>query len=250
MGGIPANQLDRIVPRDSTIAISVTEGSYLSGDLAAPALYIHQFTDRIYGGYNYAVSSSVATHPGTIQFRYDGIAIPRLVADALGPANSWDVFSVPIGAYEITFADGDQTDTYELIVTDSTLSVIAESTSISHPTHNLFWRYRPNSMALYCGTLTETSYVCDDIVDSLLAHVTLEEYFYPDSGVAPYARTSMGHYYDAPARFFLYQQEDDFLEVGAVLERFVQTHRSELNGVGIWVVNWLNESYMSWKMID
>jgi len=237
-----------IIHCDSAVAISIAEGYYLNQQKMKPTIYVGQVTDEIYSGYNFLILNTVETNPGAVRFSNEGIVIPGIVKDALGPACSRSYFIAPNGSYEFTFTKGDSSDIYMVGINDSSITIAPQTEYITHPTHRVYWRYRPNSFALYCGTLAETSYLCDDIVDSLVAHLDLKEFYYPDSGMAAYARTSMGHYYDAPARFFLYHRESDFSDAGRILEKFVKARQSELYGVGIWIVNWQQEKYMSWLM--
>jgi len=110
----------------------------------------------------------------------------------------------------------------------------------------LYWRYPPNSFAYLCGTTIETSWICDDFLDSMLYHVSIIEFEFPDSGEICYPRASQGHYYDMPARYFFYEREADFDSAGAVLKRYTEQVISQYSGVGIHLIGWNNKDYMSW----
>jgi len=88
--------------------------------------------------------------------------------------------------------------------------------------------------------------MCDDFLDSLLSNLSLIEITFPDSGQIPFPRSSSGHYYDAPGRYFIYTSDDDFTAAGELLESFTKNVIAEHQGIGLTLVNWKNVSYHSW----
>ena len=167
--------------------------------------------------------------------------------DALGPALNRTYFSVPEGRYKLVFNIDGVSDVYRMKVTTEYISIKPMLfNSLTRPTSLLFWRFRPNTFALFCGTPDSTSYLCDEIMDSLLAHLDIEEFTFPDTGVVGYGRTS--YQYNASGRFFSYKDEADFHQAGQILTDFVHAHQAEFHKVGMWIINWRQESYLSWRL--
>lgn len=241
--------IDTVFWYDSTVLISISEGYQSNAWPSDPLISIGQSTDMIYGGYNLSIINAVKTWPGNIRFTNKGILYPNAVLDALGPANANSHFEMPNGEYEFTFVKGNLSDRYQVVIDNLSITIIPRNGLFTHSAHSVYWRRRQNSFALFCGSLVETSYLCDAIVDSLHVYLDLEEFFYPDTGIVGYGRSTMGHRYNAPARYFTYKDESDFKQTGVILEKFTKAQRDELHGVGISIVNWRQEKHMSWMMI-
>lgn len=236
-----------IVPYDSTYTLAIGEGYPVMDGSTAPQVSILQTTDEVFPNYNYSIVNSVMIYQDRIRFNYHGILIPEVRLPAFGPARALTYLTMDNGVYALVFSKDKLLDIYEMTVDDTSIAVSAKAAGFTNLEHSIYWRYRPNSFALFCGSLTETSYLCDDIVDSLNAHIDLEEFFYPDNGVVAYGRESQGHYYDAPARYFYYNSKSDFEMAGEVLKQFTLSRPDEFPGVGISITNWLQDSHLSWQ---
>lgn len=245
--GPSSTGIHRLVPYDSTYSFAVGEDYATLDGPMTPRISFHQKTDQEFPNYNYRIVNTTFALPGLIRFTYHGILIPEEVQPLFGPARTVNYFKMNDGVYSIVFFRGNQHDLYEVTIDDTMIAVSPEGGSFTHSEHAFYWRYRPQSFALFCGTWVGTSYLCDDIVDSLYAHIDLEEFFYPDSGVVGYGRSSDGHQYDAPARYFYYNSEADFHQAGEILEQFTLSRQEEFHGVGIQIINWLQDSYLSWE---
>lgn len=229
---------DTVFGYDSTYRISISEGNLGDNYPMNQQIGIGQATDEIFGWYNLRILNNVQTSPGKIQFVDEGILLPKTAMFAFGAANARSSFEMPHGTYTIEFIKGDSTDSYQVNVDELTIRITPEAGSFTHMAHRVFWRKRRNSFALYCGTTTEKSYLCDDIADSLSANVELEEFFYPDSGAIGYSRGLNGYWYTPPARYFLYGDEADFLKAESVLVAFNATFVGGLQGIRISLYNW------------
>jgi hypothetical protein len=84
----------------------------------------------------------------------------------------------------------------------------------------------------------------------LLKEVDLEEFHFPDYGEIPYPRSSEGHYYNAPARYFKYDTEEDFDRAGKLLESYAESITVNYQGVGISLANWKGRFFYSWLFED
>jgi hypothetical protein len=140
-------------------------------------------------------------------------------------------------------------DRYEVFVKKSSIEVtgfVSLFTKFTEPEFEVFWRYPQNSFVYLCGTKTETSWIGDDFLSVLLSEVNLEEFKFPDYGEICYPRSSQGHYYDMPARYFIYKSEEDFDKAGEILKSYNESVISSYSGVGISLTNWKNKYFYSW----
>jgi hypothetical protein len=242
IGDISSDVIDTIIACDSKVAIMIGEGYTRFGTNTEPWLYVRQKTDKIYKGLAFPILNRVETSQGKIHFTNEGVMIPKSYFCALDQAYASSYFNAPVGTYELTFVNGDLSDVYLVNVSDTSITIDQHSENFTYPTHELFWRYPVNSFVLTCYTPEETSYLCEEIVDSLKKHIDLEEFFFPDSGVVPFIPDNYGQY-----RFFLYQEDSDFVEVVNIFGRFAFAQHEEGNYMRVIILNWLGESYESWE---
>jgi hypothetical protein len=165
---------------------------------------------------------------------------------ALGPATFTKELDLPEGTYTLSLRYRYAADRYHLIIKPDSLQVVSTVPSFTRPDYSLFWRYPENSFVYLCGTTTETSWICDDFLSRLLAEIYLEEINFPDEGETPYPRSSMGHHFDAPARYFRYETEEDFDRAGGILKSYAESVTSNYEGAGLSLTNWKGRYFYSW----
>jgi hypothetical protein len=188
---------------------------------------------------------------GQIDLKILGIKPPEgFSLPALGPAATSKVLDLPEGTYALNLYYNYAVDRYHLIINADSLQVVSTVPSFSQLEFTVFWRFPPDSFVYLCGTMTETSWICDDFLSRLLKEVDLEELHFPDYGEIPYPRSSEGHYADAPARYFRYQTEEDFDRAGEILKTHSENVISQYEGVSLWLQNWKNKFYRSWLFED
>jgi hypothetical protein len=246
--GFPALDPYVLLPLDSVIAVSVSEWQDVDDELddRYVGVYVGQYTDRIYPACNFSIIQNVEVGEQAVVFHHIAIDEPFMQATALGPAFTGTYLGFLEGRHVLEFRYEDRIDTHLLTVTDSTLELNPLDTSYTRPDHRLYWRARPQSFVFLCGTLTEDSCLCSDFMEALQAEIELTEYFISDTGVSAYPRQSMGHYYDAPGRFFVYESEEDYLKAGAVLEAFTHDVIAGRSGTGMSLENWQGLKFRSW----
>jgi hypothetical protein len=164
----------------------------------------------------------------------------------LGPAAASRVLGLPEGTYDLNLSYRTAVDRYHLIVKADSLRVVSTAPSFSRPEFDVYWRYPKDSFVYCCGTMTETSWICGDFLARLLAEVDLAEFTFPDYGEIPYPRSSEGYYYNAPARYFRYQSEQDFDRAGEILKSYAESVTSKYQGVGLELRNWKGQDFSSW----
>lgn len=242
--------LDTILEIDSIVVIHLGEGHVWDGYEvhSDPVIKLHQYTDHEYVWYNLSILSWVGIGSSSLTFAHRGIKVPSIKANAFGPANSVSLFDMPNGQYNLYLRDRELTDHYTIEINDSLIILTPIDTNYTRPAHRLFWRYKPNSFALLCGTNTTNTHLCDEFVNYLKERLSVAEFWYSDQGAIPFPRAPMGHYYDALTRFFTFQHAEDFEKAGEILGEFTRSKLVGETGVSIWLWSWKNEKKMSWMM--
>ncbi len=233
-------------PIESNIIFNVKEGYEDYDSICEPHVVLRMSTETIYPCCNWSIISEITGMSGAILVDLLGIYVPRICLTAFGPATSTSFLDISNGEYSLCFSYMNDIDGYVLIITDSYIRITGNVSQFTEPGFELFWRYPHNSFAYLCGTTNETAWICDDFLDTLLSEVDLEEFQFPDSGEIPYPRSSDGHNYDMPGRYFLYETDEDFDKAGEILESYTQNVIAQYPGAGISLISWKNKQYCSW----
>ncbi|MDH5415169.1 MAG: hypothetical protein OEW87_13620 [Flavobacteriaceae bacterium] len=233
-------------PLEGDIKFSIAEG-YEDHDLIeSPRIMLSMVTEKIYPCCNYSIISEISVKSKIIAIELIGIYIPEVGLTALGPASASSFLDISEGEYQLYFYYRNTKDKYILTVTDSFIKITEEVAQFTNPEFNLYWRYPRNSFAYLCGTITENSWLGDDFLDTVLSKITFRQFQFPDSGKIPYPCSSMGHYYNMPARYFLYEKDENFDKAGEILTSYTQNVIVYYPGTSISLINWKNKKYYSW----
>jgi hypothetical protein len=204
-------------------------------------------TEKAYPYLGYQIKTEMTQAGGQVDLKIMGIKpCEGYCAAALGPATYTRGLDLPEGSYTLNFYYQYAVDRYHLVVKADSLQVVSTVPSFTQPEFSVFWRYPEKSFAYFCGTMTDTSWICDDFLSRLLQEVNLEKFTFPDYGEIPYPPSGDGNYYNAPARYFRYQSEVDFDRAGEILRNYSEDVISNYEGVSLWLLNWRNKYYMSW----
>ena len=233
-------------PIEGNIIFSVKEGYKNHDSISEPSIMLSMATEKIYPCCNWSIISKIAVQSNKISIDFLGIYVPEICLTALGPATFTSFLDISNGEYSLYFSSMSGTDRYILTVTDSSIKITEDVSQFTKPEFKLFWRYPLNSFVYLCGTTTETSWICEDFLDTLLSEIDLEEFQFPDSGEILYPRSSMGHYYDMPAKYFFYEKDEDFEKAGVILKSYTQSLIVQYSGIGISLISWNNKKYLSW----
>ncbi len=234
-------------PIEGNIIFSVKEGYRDYSSISEPSIMLSMVTEKIYPCCNWSIICDVIVDGNIVSVDFLGIYIPEICLTALGPAHYTSFLDIPEGEYSLYFTYKGVVDAYVLTVTDSSIKISGNvSPEFTKPKFYQFWRYPPNSLVYLCGTTTETSWICEDFLDTLLSEVNLEQFQFPNSGKIPYPCSSDGHYYDMPAKYFFYEKDEDFDKAGKILESYTQNIIAHYSGIGISLINWKNKEYLSW----
>jgi len=228
---------------ESRILFNVSEG-YLADNLeAAPRILLEMRTEKIYGCSNNRLVSEVIRSGRFITVNLKGILFPEVCLTALGAARSRDFLDLPEGVYSLNFLQWSTPDRYTLTIRKDAIEVMPLLSAFTVPEYTVFWRYPENSFAYYCGTLTETAWLCDDFLAPLYDEINLSEFRFPDSGEICYPPSGRGHYFDAPPRYFVYEKEEDFDLAGELLKAYAERMVTPNQGTTMWIINWRNRNY-------
>jgi len=230
---------------DSKIIFRVEEGYKNIVSIAKPEIKLSMVTEEWYPCCNWSIISYLSVGINRISIDLIGISEPRYCDFMFGPATSFSFLKLANGEYPLYFTYKGVTDKYSLAVTDSTIQIGKEYSQITQPEYALYWRCPPNSFVYLCGTTTEDRWICEDFLDTLLSRIELKEFQFPDSGEIFYPRSSMGHYYDMPAKYFIYTNDPEFDKTGELLISYTQ-NLINCAGIGISLINWKNKQYHSW----
>ena len=235
-----------LLPVEGKIFFRVSEIHRSYNCNCAPDITLVMQTEKTYGCVNYQIKTEIFRSGGQLEVKISGIEPPEgYCLTALGPATARQTLDLPEGAYSLNLSYNYAIDRYHLIVREDSLQIVSTVSSFSQPEFGVYWRYPRNSFVYCCGTMTETSWICDDFLSRLLAEVNLDEFTFPDYGEIPYPRSSQGHYYDAPARYFRYQSEEDFDRAGEILKSYAEAVTSNYQGIGLTLTNWKGRYFYS-----
>ena len=232
---------NEIIPIEGNIVFSIQEIYKNYDSISEPSIILAMSTEKIYPCCNYTLLSEVLVRDNKISVNLSGISIPEIGLTALGPASSSSFLDISPDEYLLDFSYIDLEDKYVVTVTDSSIKIREIESQFTNPRFKLYWRYPPNSFVYLCGTTIETSWMCDDFLDTLLREIDIEEFKFENSGEIPYPLMSKGHYYDMPAKYFYYDKDEDFDKAGEILKEYTKNNITQNS-----LINWNNKQYLSW----
>lgn len=235
--------IDGIIPIESDIIFSVKEG-YEDNDSAGLPKTVLSMSSGGYPCANYSLVYNASTNTDTVSIDFSGIDEPDVCLTAIGSAKGVSFLDISNGEYSLNFTYDGVEDGYILSITDSYIEVYEQTAKFTTPEYELFWRYPPNSFAYLCGTTTDTAWICDDFVATLIGGVSLQEFQFPAYGKIPYP----AFWSDTPARYFYYGNDRDFADAGDILQTYTRNVINNYSGVSILLISWKNESHRSWLM--
>lgn len=206
-----------------------------------PKITILLETDHIFPYHNVYIEHDCTLTGDTIQVVITGTGSPPVSQPALGPAHG-DVFIYPEpGQYTLLLKCHDATDVFSIVVTDSSIYYEQEVHEFVISETELVWRHRENTFSCQWTTYHPSDdWIIEAFHDSLLS-LGCEEFIFPDEGIFPYTP------YDfSDPRFYRYNDEDDYIAVGEMLDRFVNDPVYTDGDFRINLHNWKNVIYDSY----
>ena len=225
----------------------VYEGYTNYESVEEPFIKTNLTTKEIFGCSNFKILTNNSISTNKVDIEYEKITIGDICLTAEGPATADIPLRLSKGIYYLNIKQQDIIDKYNVIITDTSISV--ESTGnnlISEPNYNIYRRYPENSFALIGGTTEETQWVYNDFIELLKDSINLQEIIFPGYGKICFPYKSQGHYVDMPEKYFKYTNDEDFDRAGSLLNAYSKDVISKYSGIGIWICNWKNKKYFSW----
>jgi hypothetical protein len=242
----PSGCTSNLQSLEGRIFFSVREDFVNDYSVGPPRILLEMKTEKIYGCCNNRLISEIVRSGSFIAVNLKGVLFPEICLTALGPATSRDFLNLPEGVYSLNFQQWSVPDRYTLTVKKDAIEITPMLSTFTAPEYTEFWRYPENSFAYYCGTLTQTAWICDDFAAHLLGEIDLEEFHFPDTGEICYPPSGGGHYYDSPPRYFKYKKEGDFDLAGELLMTYAERLIIPDQGTALGIRNWKNKSYCSY----
>ena len=245
--GILDDDGSTLSPLDSKINFKVIESFDSYDAVSTPQIFVELQTEKIYGCSNFGIKASSKIENKSIVIDILGIYKPGVCLTALGPAAGRIKLGHLTGIYEIKFNYRTFSDKYNLLITDSLIILDGKETPNTKPLINFAYRYPKNSFAYYCGTSLENSSICQDFIDTLSSVINISEFHFSQIAEIPYPSFTYGYSYDAPVRFFYYENEAEFDKIQGVMRSFKQNHFSG-GGVTMSIISWMNKKFQSWNL--
>lgn len=221
--------------------------------LVEPVLMLYLRTARDYPCYNYRINAQFSQSGSVLDLTVNGVELGK-TADGIeicqtlfGPARYSTDLDLPDGTYTLRLSHLGQIDEYELQLNSDHVNIAAIVSEVSAFDSTLYWRLPRQSFTFRCGTLTQDAFLCDEFEQILLSSLPITPIAVPSEGEWPYSLSSSGHHYDAPARFFYYEQEDDFLEAGELLAAYTEEVLTHRRGKQLVLTNWRSEQFSSFE---
>lgn len=239
---------DPPIPIEGDLVIGISESYQYNSQPAPPSLFLQMTTRKIYPCLNYKIQRDVKINPGYIDVSITGVTVPNICLTALGPAVSSDMLDITPGSYNLTINGSGLTSKYSVEITDTSVTFDKDSTRNTHVRDKIVWRYPQNSFVYLYGSLAQDSAISKNFIDTLSSKIDITEFKFPSGGKIPYPAASGGHYYDAPARYFIYKSETDFDKIGDILKNYKEKYLKDKTGYGISIVSWKNKYFYSWLL--
>ena len=231
----------------SDLLLKVSE-TFPNSGASEPVLTFSVETEEQYPCVNYQIISHTSLNNGHLNIDILGTEIGDICLTAIGPATL--TFELDESVDIITISNSGKVDEYLISIEESSVTTNPSNTTFSSFEHSTYFRYPENSFAYLCGTLIEDSIVCDEFEQFLLNNLTLEEFEFPSNGKIPYPDSSSGYWFNAPAKYFKYQNSNDLAKAGELLNSYYISVLADKEGIGLSIVGWNNTYYRNDKELN
>ncbi|MBL1212668.1 MAG: hypothetical protein HND52_04790 [Ignavibacteriae bacterium] len=236
----------KVTALDSKVEFKIFESYETLNKVEEPKVYIEMKTEKIYGCFNFSILTEQSISSNKIDIQILGIYKPGVCLTALGPASRRIRLGSLSGVYEITIRNNQFNDKYNLLITDSLIISDGKDTDNTKSLTSFLHRYPQNSFAYLFGSLDSLKYFREEFIDTLSTVINIEEFFFSEFASIPYLESSQGHQYDAPAKYFNYESEEDFNRIEGVMKSFIEKQSPENSSYSISIINWKNQKIRSW----
>lgn len=243
----PYKPESRILPIESPILFKVYEGYERTDLVGYPFPKLYSETELTYPYLDCELTTEYNFQDSVLQVNYINVFIFDVSIHGSDPATSETNLHFLENELNLYLNFEEYSDLYRITLTDTTISIFAESTSFSSPITNLYWRYKENSfVCLFKRRGRVWSHHYEAFINAVEDEIELVEFSYPDSGRIPYWQVEeWGEYPLTPPRFYTYESDEDFARIGEILESYTLAHIPWEANVHIKLINWKNEWHYS-----
>lgn len=203
-----------------------------------PVINLEIVTEDDYPCINYQLVTRTTNNNGNLQIQILGTHIGDICLTAIGPATT--SLELEENIQRIVLSDNANVDEYLISISESITTINTVNSDFSTFDYSEYYRYPENSFAVLCGTLIEDSIVCSEFEQMLLNNLSLEEFSFPSTGKTPYPDSSSGYWFNAPAKYYQYQDANDLEKAGSLLNSFYSAELSDKQGLGLSIIGWDN----------
>ncbi len=231
----------------SNLILDIKE-EYPDNNISTPVLKLSIETEDDYECVNYTlVTRSLELNKN---FRVDvlGSRIGAICLTAFGPATK--SLELTERVQNLILTKNGEISEFEIKITEEMVSIYPQNSIFASFNYSEYYRYPENSFAFLCGTLAEDSTVCKEFEQILLDNLPLKEFTFPVNGKPPYPESSAGHWYDAPASYFKYNNPKDLNTAGSLLKSFYSNELIGKSGIGLTIIGWNNAQFRNDKQLN
>lgn len=206
-----------------------------------PKIKITLQTEMQYSHSGHDIIASSTIHGNTINIVIYGIEELDGGYEAISSAYWSDFLDLKPGKYKLMFTKHrtkiNRNNSYIISIDDDIIEIKSSKQNFTEPEYQKYLRYPENSFEYICHNQLENSHICDCFIDSLKKILPIGNLKFPDEGVIPYRTAS--------ARYYKYQNDDDFFKIGEFLKNYSRDIISEHEGLSIILISWNNLYYNS-----
>ncbi|MCM4156020.1 hypothetical protein [Gramella sp. AN32] len=215
-----------------------------NNEQSSPVLSLDFKTTKIYPCYNYYINFKHSFENEILTVEFKSIGQPEICLTAFGPATG--SLKLPLSTRQLKLVRGNTTDLYEVNITTETVAFEIIDSSFSNLIFDKTFRLPENSFAVVCGTNLEDTGLCDEFLNVLSDIPSLSAFSFEGEGRIPYPDSSSGHWNNTESKYFLYENDSDFIRVGELLEEFTAEYIEPNQGNSIAIFSWDNRKFYSW----
>ena len=239
-------------PPEGRINFSIFEDYETYDSISEPFLKLSMITEKLYGSGCYSIMANINIVEDNVIVRIFGIKEQLGICAAVEiHASFTDKLILENGEYDLLFFYKETIDSYYLTVTDSGIRIEQDRAEIMFAEQETYWRYPENSFAYFLGIYDDSIWLYEEFFDTLTTSLSITEFQFPDYGNNPYQLSYMGHSnIEFPARFFKYENEEDFEKAGDILKLYTENVIKNNFSVSLTLINWKNRRFSAWQFMD
>lgn len=245
---LAACQSDDLPQTDATIMETDIEffarEIYPTQEQSEPVLILRFTTTKVYPCFNYYLDFDYSVKDQELTVVFKSVGQPEICLTAIGPARGQLELSENIKRLKLV--RGETTDLYQVSINQEHVAFEAINTQFSQLLYERSFRASEDSFAVVCGTNLQDTELCDEFHNRLLEIPTIKEFEFEGVGLRPFPDSSSGHWNNTASRYFLYQEDADFIQAGELLKAFTAERIEPNKGNSIAIFAWDNRKYYSW----